>query len=51
MFQLFKAAQMNIFVLTLDQVTMCNAKSVAHRYNPPSENHHLTLCLPSALLL
>ncbi len=45
-----KAALINIFILTMDQITLCNVKSVAHNVEP-TENYLPTLQLPSALRL
>ncbi len=45
---IFKAALINIFVLTIDQMTLCNVKGVPGS-DEPTENYHPTLQFPSAL--
>lgn len=35
----------NIFILIMDQMTMCNVKGVTHS-DKPTDNQHLTLQLP-----
>lgn len=44
-----KAAIINLFILTMDQITMCNMKGVTHN-DEPTGNYHLTLLFPSTLL-
>lgn len=43
-----KAAPINIILLTVDQLAVCNVKAVAHS-DKLIENYHLTLLCPSAL--
>ncbi len=38
-FQDLKAAIINIFLLTMDQMTTCNVKGVSHS-DEPTENYH-----------
>ena len=47
-FAWLKAALINIFILTVDQMTMCNVKGVACS-DEPTENYHSNLQFPPAL--
>lgn len=44
----FKAALISNFTLTLDQITLCNVKVVAHS-DEPAQNCHTALQFPSAV--
>lgn len=37
----FKTAPINIFILTIEQMTTCDVKTVIHS-DKPTENYHLT---------
>ncbi len=45
----FKAALINIFMLTMDEKTMCNVKGVAHRDKPLPASHPSVLVSFSTL--
>ncbi len=45
----FKAALINIFILTLDEMTMCNVKGLVCSGQPTENYHHLSLQSPSPL--
>ncbi len=45
----FKAAIIIIFLITIDQITVCNLEGVVCG-DKQTENYHLTLLYPSALL-
>lgn len=47
--EIFKAALINIFILTMEQITLCNGKRVTHN-DEPKENYYLALHFPSALV-
>ncbi len=42
---MFKAAHINIFMLAMDQITVCNAEGIASS-NDPTENYSPTLQFP-----